>query len=86
VGLQLDVSDPAVCFEDDIVARGVDIRSDHLDVMMTDEPAVLEHFRQEPVLHDVLDKLRVLGTFGKRVSGATRYVGAVHWHARLPPP
>jgi hypothetical protein len=41
--LQLDVPDSSLRFEDEVVAPGVDIRSDHLDGVMPDEPAVLEH-------------------------------------------
>jgi hypothetical protein len=45
VALQLDVPGPPVCFKDEVVASGVDIRSNHLDTVMPDEPAMLEHVR-----------------------------------------
>jgi hypothetical protein len=37
--------DPSVCFKDKVVASGIDIRSDHFDTLMPDEPAMLEHLR-----------------------------------------
>lgn len=45
VALQLDMPDPPVCFKDEVVASGIDIRSNHLDTVMPDEPAMLEHVR-----------------------------------------
>jgi hypothetical protein len=36
---------PPVCFKDEVVTSGVDIRSNHLNTVMSDEPAMLEHIR-----------------------------------------
>lgn len=43
--LELDMPDPSVRFEDEVVAPRIDIRPDHLDTVMPDEPAVLEDIR-----------------------------------------
>lgn len=52
--LELDVPNHPVALEHDVVASGVDLRPQDFDSLLEPEPRLLEEFRDEDVLHQLL--------------------------------
>ena len=56
--LELDVTEDAVAFEDDVESRCVDLGPEHLDPLPKPEPGFLQDLRNEDVLRELLVEAR----------------------------